>query len=88
MACLAEDVTLCGSDGIIVSGRQAVAAVFAEQLAGDPEPAIEPIATRGDRGFGYFWYTSAADGTRLRGVDVCTVRDGQIVAKDVLSKIA
>ena len=88
VACLADDVTLCGSDGITVRGREAVAAVFAEQLAGDPELTIEQIATRGNRGFGYFWYAPAADGTMLRGVDVYTVRDGRIVAKDVLSKIA
>ena len=88
VACLADDVTLCGSDGTTVRGRDAVAAVFAEQLAGDPDLVIEPIATRGDRGFGYFSYAPAADGTTLRGVDVYTVRDGKIVAKDVLSKIA
>ena len=88
VACLADDVTLCGSDGTTASGRDAVTAVFAEQLAGDPGLTVEPIVTHGDRGFGYFTYAPAADGTTLRGVDVYTVRDGRIVAKDVLSKIA
>jgi hypothetical protein len=62
--------------------------VFADQLAGDPELTIEPIAVRAERGFGYFSYPPAADGTTLQGVDVYTVRDGLIVAKDVLGKIA
>ncbi|AGZ39100.1 hypothetical protein AFR_04055 [Actinoplanes friuliensis DSM 7358] len=86
--CLAEDVVLCGSDGSTVRGRVAVAAVFADQLGGDPDLVIEPIAVRGERGFGYFSYPVAEDGSTLRGVDVYTVRDGLIVAKDVISKIA
>ena len=86
--CLADDIVYSGSDGSTVQGRSAVAAVLAEQLDGDPELLIEPIAVRGDRGFGYFSYPAADDGTTLRGVDVYTVRDGLIVAKDVLSKIA
>jgi SnoaL-like protein len=71
-----------------VGGREAVGAVFAERLDGDPDLTIEPIAVRGERGFGYFSYPAATDGTTLRGVGVYTVRDGSIVAKDVLSKIA
>ncbi|GAA3910182.1 hypothetical protein [Actinoplanes auranticolor] len=57
-----------------------------EQLDGDPDLTIEPLAVRG-RGFGYFSYPAAADGTVLRVVDVYTVRDGLIVAKDVLGQI-
>ena len=86
--CLAGDIVYSGSDGTTVRGRQAVAAVFADQLDGDPGLLIEPIAVCGDRGFGYFSYPAADDGTTLRGVDVYTVRDGLIAAKDVLSKIA
>ena len=87
-ACLHADVVYSGSDGSVVRGREAVTAVFAEQLDGDPDLTVEPVAVRGDRGYGYFSYPPAADGTTLRGVDVYTVRDGLIVAKDVLSKIA
>ncbi|GAA3350743.1 hypothetical protein GCM10020358_77800 [Amorphoplanes nipponensis] len=86
--CLDPDVTYCGSDGSVVRGREAVSAVFAEQLGGDPDLTVAPVAVVGDRGFGYFSYPAAADGTTLRGVDVYTVRNGLIVAKDVLSKIA
>jgi ketosteroid isomerase-like protein len=86
--CLAADVVYSSSDGSVVHGREAVGAVFAEQLDGDPDLTIEPVAVRGERGFGYFSYPAATDGTTLRGVDVYTVRDGLIVAKDVLSKIA
>ena len=88
VGCLGADVVYCGSDGRTVRGREAVAAVFAEQLDGDPALTIEPIAVRGDRGFGYFSYPTADDGTTLRGVDVYTLRDGLIIEKDVLSKIA
>ncbi len=86
--CLHPEIVYSGSDGSTVRGRPAVTALFAEQLDGDPDLTIAPIAVRGDRGFGYFSYPPATDGTTLRGVDVYTVRDGLIVAKDVLSKIA
>jgi hypothetical protein len=89
-ACLAEDVVLSDSDGSVTRGRGAVTTRFAEQLDGDPDSdlILEPIAVAGSRGFGYFSYPPAADGTTLRGVDVYTVRDGLIIAKDVLSKIS
>ncbi|MGX6608267.1 nuclear transport factor 2 family protein [Micromonosporaceae bacterium Da 78-11] len=48
---------------------------------------IEPIAAAGGRGFGYWHYPTADDGSTLRGVDVYTVRDGLITAEDVLSKL-
>jgi hypothetical protein len=86
--CLHPDVVHSASDGTVTTGRAAVATVFAQQLDGDPDLTIEPIAVRGDRSSGYFSYPVAPDGTIMRGVDVYTVRGGLIVAKDVLSKIA
>ncbi len=86
--CLHPDVVYSASNGTVTTGRAAVATVFAQHIDSDPDLTLEPIAVRGDRGFGYFSYPAAPDGTTLRGVDVYTVRDGLIVAKDVLSKIA
>jgi ketosteroid isomerase-like protein len=87
LACLTEDVVFRTSDGTAHVGRDEVGRAFGDELGADAELTIEPIVVDDGRGFGFWHYPAAADGTTLRGVDVYTVRDGLIAAKDVFSKL-
>ena len=87
LACLTEDVVFRTSDGTVFAGRDEVGQAFGGDLGTDPELTIEPVVVGDGRGFGYWHYPVAADGTTLRGVDVYTLRDGLIATKDVFSKL-
>jgi ketosteroid isomerase-like protein len=93
LACLTDDVvyTTSGRGGVATTlrGRDVVAVAFAEQVAeGDPDLVLAPVAGLGDRAIGEWSYPPAADGSVYRGIDVYTLRDGRIAAKDVFSKVA
>jgi hypothetical protein len=87
LSCLTEDVVLRTSDGTTHRGRDEVGRAVADDLGTGPALTIEPIVTGGSRAFGYWHYPAAPDGTTLRGVDIYTLRNGLIAAKDVLSKL-
>jgi len=89
--CLTDDIvyTNTGSQGraATYSGRDDVAAAFADQLGDDPDLTLGPVNACGERAFNEWSYKPAADGSVMRGVDVYTLRDGKIAAKDVFVKI-
>jgi ketosteroid isomerase-like protein len=90
VALLADDVVYTGSGGggltTAVRGRDAVAALFADQVGDDADLVLAPPVGCGDRVLHEWSYPPAEDGSTLRGVDVYTLRDGLIAAKDVFSK--
>jgi len=90
--CLTDDIvyTNIGSQGRATTyrGRDEVAAVFADQVGDDPGLTLGPVLACGDRAFSEWTYQPATDGTVLRGVDVYTLREGRIAAKDVFGKLA
>ena len=89
---LTDDIvyTNAGTQGQATTyrGRDEVAAAFANQVGDDPDLTLGPVLACGDRAFSEWTYKPAADGTVLRGVDVYTLREGRIAAKDVFGKIA
>jgi hypothetical protein len=68
-------------------GRDEVAGAFADQLGEDPDLTLGAVIAIGDRAFCEWIYVGAADGTTLRGIDVYTLKDGKIAAKDVFGKV-
>jgi ketosteroid isomerase-like protein len=91
--CLTDDIvyTTSGSQGRATTyrGRDEVAAAFADQIGDDPDLTLGPVFFCGDRAFSEWTYKPATtDGALLRGIDVYTLREGRIAAKDVFGKIS
>jgi len=89
MACVTDDVVYSPSGAGEVatySGRDAVREVFAASVGDDEEITLGELVEADEVVLGPWWYPPAADGSTLRGLDLYTLRDGKIVAKDVFSK--
>jgi len=90
-ACLADDVVYCdtGRKGVANTyrGREQVSQAFAGNLGDDSALTLGPVIAVDDRAISEWEWKNAEDGTTLRGVDVYTVRDGKITAKDVFGKL-
>jgi ketosteroid isomerase-like protein len=91
LACLGDDVvyTPSGGDGPVAAyrGRDDVGAVFADQVGDDPDLILGPTAAGDGRAVVDWSYPTRPDGTTYRGVDVYTIRDSLIRAKDVYAKL-
>jgi len=89
MACVTDDVVFSPSGSGEVStyhGRDAVRTIFVTSVGDDEEITLGDLVATGDVVLQPWWYPAAADGTTLRGLDLYTLRDGKIAAKDVFSK--
>jgi ketosteroid isomerase-like protein len=92
LACLNDDIvySTSGRDGKAVTyrGLEAVSAIFAEYVGDDPDLRLGPVAAGDGRAVCEWSYPTADDGTTLRGLDLYTIVDGRISAKDVFAKLA
>ena len=89
MACVTDDVVYSPSGAGEVAtyrGHDEVRAIFATSVGDDPDITLGDLVVSGDVVLGPWWYAPAADGSTLRGLDLYTMRDGKIAAKDVFSK--
>ena len=90
MACVTDDVVYSppGSGEVATSrGRDAVREAFASSVGPDPDITLGELVVAGDLVLGPWWYPPRDDGSTFRGLDLYTLRDGKIAAKDVFSKI-
>ena len=89
MACVTDDVVFSPSGSGEVAtyrGREAVREIFATSVGDDQDITLGELVVMDDVVIGPWWYPPGADGSTLRGVDLYTLRDGKIAAKDVFSK--
>ncbi len=90
MACVTDDVVYAppGSGELVTyRGREAVRDVFAASVGPDADLTLGEVVVAGDVVLGPWWYPPREDGSTFRGLDLYTLRDGMIAAKDVFSKI-
>ena len=75
----------CGPPHVLYDGRTKDGITQAT-VGDDPDITLGDLVVSGDVVLGPWWYAPAADGTTLRGLDLYTMRDGKIAAKDVFQQ--
>jgi len=89
MACVTDDVVFspCGAARWRPTvGAKPSARSLPQTWATTRTSTLGDLVVAGDAVVGPWWYPPGPDGTTFRGLDLYTLRDGKIAAKDVFSK--